>query len=541
MKWRKGMAAALAAAMCMSISPAAYGAETEEGKNVVLTEIWDFSSGFYPVMTPGTASNYGSIYWSKNFYNTLVHYGEDGEVEGELAKSWEVSGDGMTYTFQLRDGVKFSDGTEVTSEAVKRSFEAAVQNLGDYNGSYGKLTTLLDTIETPDEATVVLKLSQPYYGTLNDLTMSCPLSIVNPAGLNEDLTRKDDFLTQTMGSGPYMYEGDSSGSTYTFVRNPYYWGEAPDADSFQVKVIEDADARVLALRSGEIDAILGSSRMTYDAYGELSADPSYGTAVDDNASMTRYLGFNLSRAPFDDSKVRQAVAYAMDQETLCQTVLQGVEESAETMFPVTKPYCDVEQTVYELDLEKAAQLMEEAGWVDSDGDGIREKDGQKLELTMTYTSDHGALDDAALAIASQLGKIGFRITPSGSDMMTWYGAVLSNEYEITIYQTYGGAFDPSAVVTNMNPDSSTDPIVLQFPEFFQGGKELVLELDGTSDEARVQEIYREILGTIAEQSLLVPLSYTREFAAWNSSLVEAYDFSTDSLYVNVAGIQLKES
>ena len=123
-------------------------------------------------------------------------------------------------------------------------------------------------------------------------------------------------------------------------------------------------------------------------------------------------------------------------------------------------------------------------------------------------------------------------------MMTWYGAVLSNEYEITIYQTYGGAFDPSAVVTNMNPDASTDPVVLQFADFFEGGKELLLELDSTQDEARVQEIYQEVLGTIAEESLLVPFSYTREFAVWNSSKIESYDFQADSLYVDVAGLHL---
>lgn len=539
MKLRKVMAALLAAAMCMSIPVTGYGAEEAgAGKNVVLTEIWDFSSGFYPVMTPGTASNYGSIYWSKNFYNTLVSYDENGEIVGELADSWEVSEDGMTYTFHLREGVKFSDGTDLTSAAVRTSFEAAVQNLGDYNGSYGRLTTLLASIDTPDDATVVLNLSQPYYAALNDLTMSCPLSVVNPAGLNEDLTMKEELVSMTMGTGPYMYNGDCDGSTYTFVRNPYYWGDEPDADSFQVKVIEDAEARVLALRSGEIDGILGSSRLTYDAYAELSGDASFGAAVDDNASMTRYLGLNLGKAPFDDVKVRQAVAYAIDQDTLCATVLQGIEEPAETMFDPGKPYCDAEQTVYEYAPEKAASLMEEAGWVDSDGDGIREKDGQTLELTMTYTSDHGAMDDAALAIAAQLQQIGFKLTPSGSDMMTWYGAVLSNEYEITIYQTYGGAFDPSAIVTNMNPDASTDPVVLQFADFFEGGKELLLELDSTGDEARVQEIYQEILGTIADESLLVPFSYTREFAVWNSSKIESYDFNVDSLYVDVAGLHL---
>ena len=158
---------------------------------------------------------------------------------------------------------------------------------------------------------------------------------------------------------------------------------------------------------------------------------------------------------------------------------------------------------------------------------------------MSYTSDHGAMDDAALVIASQLGQIGFKITPNGSDMMTWYGTVLANEYEITMYQTYGGAFDPSAILTNMNPDASTDPVVLQFADFFEGGKELLLELDRTADEARVEEIYQEVLGTIADEALLVPFSYTREYAVWNSSKIQSCEFNVDNLYVNVAGIHLE--
>lgn len=549
MKLKKITAAMLMAAMTMSLAACGSKGETKNNssaeadetgeKTVTLTEIWDFSAGFYPVMTASEASNYGSIYWSRNFYNTLVCYDESGEITGELAESWEMSEDGKTYTFHLRDGIKFSDGTDLTSAAVKTSFEAAIKNLGQFNGSYGKLTTLITDVETPDDATVVLRLSQPYYGTLNDLTMSCPMAIVNPLGINEDLTAKEEVKNQTIGTGPYMYAGDFADNTYTFVRNPYYWGEAPEVDSFKVKVIEDADARVLALRNGEIDGILGSSRLTYDAYTELSDDDSYGTTVDDAAGMTRYLGLNLSKAPFDDVTVRQAVAYAVDTEGLCSSVFQGIEEPAASIFDKGKPYCDVETTVYEMDVDKANLLMEEAGWVDSDGDGIREKDGQKLEYTMTYTSDHGTLDDAALAIAGQLEKIGFKITTSGSDMMTWYSTVLGGEYEITIYQTYGGAFDPSAIVTNMNPDTSTDPVAMQFTAFFEGGKDLILELDSTPDEERVREIYSEILNTIADEALVVPISYTKEFGAWDSSVIEDYTFYPDNLYVLVSNIDMK--
>lgn len=561
MKFKKILATVVAGAMCLSLaacsgqqanaaqSSAAAGAEvtqetlqnTDSGeeKVVSLTESWEFTTGFYPVLTASNSTNYGSTFWNNNFYDTLVRYDENGEIVGALAETWEMSDDGLTFTFHLRDGVKFSDGTDLNAQAVKTSFEAVVQNLGMYNGSYGKLTLLIASMDAPDENTFVMTLSQPYYGTLNDLTMYNPLAIVNPAAFNDDLTPKDEMVSQTMGTGAYMYAGDFDGTTYTFVRNPYYWGEAPEVDSFQVKVIEDNDAKVLALRSGEIDAILGASRLGYDAYSELSQDGQYGASVNEDATRTRYLGFNFAKAPFDDVKVRQAVAHSIDRDTLSTTVFQGIETPAETLFQPSQPYCDVQQTTYAYDLEKANALMEEAGWVDSDGDGVREKDGEKLEIKLPYMTDYGTLDDAVLAIAAQLSEIGFSVTPDGTDMMTWFSATTAGDYAITVYQTYGGAYDPSTVLTNINTQTSTDPVAMQFSAFLSGGDALITELDSTADDARVQEIYTEILTTIADQALLAPISYTREFAAWNADKIGSYDYYPDPMYVNVAGIHLK--
>jgi nickel transport system substrate-binding protein len=260
-----------------------------------------------------------------------------------------------------------------------------------------------------------MTLTQPYYGALNDLTMANPMAIVNPAAFNGD--PYEICAAQTMGSGPYMYAGDFDGTTYTFVRNPNYWGEAPEVDGFKIKVITDNDAKVLALRSGEIDAIIGSSRLSYDACSELNLDDAYGTCIHEKGTLTRYVGFNLSAAPFNDIRVRQAVAYALDRETLCASVFQGIEKPAETLFEAARPYCDVALTTYRFNLDNANALMADAGWIDSDGDGVREKDGRTLELTMSYMLGMATLDDAVLAIASQLAEIGFKITPSGTETM----------------------------------------------------------------------------------------------------------------------------
>ncbi len=166
-------------------------------RSITLCESWGFDSGFYPLLHAGNASNFGISYWGHNFYDTLVKY-ENGEYKGSIADKWEISEDGKEYTFTLKNGILFSDGTPCNSAAVKKSLDAALVNLGQFNGSYGKLTTLIDTIETPDETTLVLKLSQPYYGTINDLSMCNPLAIVNPNAFNDDLTVKDDLKTMTM-------------------------------------------------------------------------------------------------------------------------------------------------------------------------------------------------------------------------------------------------------------------------------------------------------------------------------------------------------
>ncbi|MBQ8688179.1 MAG: peptide ABC transporter substrate-binding protein [Ruminococcus sp.] len=544
MKTKRITAALTAAMLCLSLAACSNetaensGTEGDAPKTITLTENWDFESGFYPVITPSNTTNYGIIYWTHNFYDTLVKYTPEGELVGSLAESWEISEDGLTYTFKIREGVKFSDGTVLTADMVKQSIQASITNLGMYNGTYGRLTALIASMDAPDDSTFVMTLSTPYYAALNDLSMSCPLAIVNPKAFEGGDENAYSILSAaTNGTGPYMYAGDYDGTTYTFVRNPNYWGEAPEVDSFSIKVIPENDSKVLALRNGEIDGIVGSSRLGYDSFDSLRGDSAYGTSIAEGSTLTRLLGFNMNTAPFDHADVREAVAYAVDQQALETSIFNGIESAAETLLPTSLPYCDVETTTYATDIEKAKSLLEGAGWVDSDGDGIREKDGTKLEIVLTYTNELTAVENAVLAVKAQLEAVGFSVTAKGGDMMTWYGDVMAGTYNLALWKTTGGAYDPSTVITNMNPNNSADPVMAQYAPFI--GQELLTEVDSTADLARVEEIYKTVLTTIADENLAVPLSFTHETFAYNAEKVAGYTYGYDSQYVDVASIDMK--
>ncbi len=537
--------------LCLCLAGFSTAAKAEQ--TVVLAESWSFPS-LYPVNSPEISVNFGVAYWGMNFYDTLVRYDENNEIIPWLAKDWEISEDGMTYTFHLRDDVKFSDGTPLTADAVKQSIDAARINLGAYVGNYGKIGALITETEAKDEQTFVLTLSNPYYSALNDLTYSNPYAIVNPKAFEGGAQNAfSNCANETMGTGPYMFES-YDGTMYTFVRNPYYWGEVPEVESFQVKEIPDNDAKILALQSDELTALIGSDKVTYDGFSELNA-AGYGSKINDEGTRTMYLGMRIAdtniwnetysevvqtipAGVFADKNVRLAAAYAIDQQLLAASVFNGIETPAETLFASYKPFCNVEQTVYDTDVEKAAELLTEAGWADSDGDGVREKDGKPLSVVISFTNDFGTLASAVSGIKSQLEAVGFSVELApAADMMGWFMAAMTGSYDLIYWETNGGAMDPSSTVSNIG--SVADPVLGQLPGFGAISYELMAELDTTASTERVQEIYEMILTGIADEALLIPLAYKNETAVWNPSVIADYSYYYDPSYILVENIVLK--
>ena len=504
-----------------------------------LAESWDFQY-FYTIITPevSSSSGYDITYYLTSFYDTLFEYNTDGEVVGVLAEDWAMSEDGKTYTFQIKQGVKFSDGSDLTAEDVAKSILAVPVNLGQYNGSYGRLSTIIEDAVVADEYTVELHLTQPYYNTLRELCLANPFGIVSSEQFNEDLTAKDTFRTATYGTGPYMYAGDNDGQTWNFGRNPNYWGEAPDVDSFSIKYIPDNDAKILAMQNGEVDFLSGIKNISAESFEQMEQTEGFQAQADEKSLQTYYVGYNLSDPIFGDQTVREAISSAVDKDAIVESIYGGLYDKADTFFSRSLPYCDVEQTIYNFDLDHANQILDEAGYTDTDGDGIREKDGVKLSASFMYQTGSASDDNLVVYICDQASKIGIELTPQSAQMMDWYAMVQSGEYGLTIFKTQGGYYDPASVVTNINPATSMDPILMQIGVSQPEIAALVNELDSSADEARIQEIYSTILATMADQCLTTPLIYTRQLTVY-SDTVSSYTFPTDASFTSVQNIHLK--
>ena len=516
-------------------------ADAGQIREIALSEAWAFDSGFSPLTLQ--VGNYGIMYYANNFYETLVNY-DNGKIVPGLAESWEISDDGLIYTFHLRKDVQFTDGAPFDAEAVKTNLECIPANLGIFNGFYGVVTTLFDEIKVIDAHTVEVRLTHPYYGALNDFSMRLPLAMVSPNGYNGDGALSDTLKTATLGTGPYMYAGETDGTTYTFTTNPAYWGTAPDLDRFHVKVISDNDARQLALRNGEIDALVGTRQISHDGFRELQ-DAGFGAVVSPIADRTEYLALNTQKAPFDDTAVRRAANYALDKAVICRNILGGIDEAAEYFFPEGTAYCGQELSPYAYDKEKALDILEGSGWLATGDDGIRRKNGVPLEGVLLYASDKIIMEDIALVLCARLKEIGMNIKPLAMEVAACYAAQANGEYDLAHTFTYGGVWDPHTTIANAKPSpdiTATTGVLNRAFALIDNAGELIDELNTSADTGRIEAIYTYLMTKVHDQALFIPLYYPKEIAVYNQNVIRDYTFAGtyNTLgYVDVASIKLK--
>ncbi|MFE1085603.1 MULTISPECIES: ABC transporter substrate-binding protein [Brevibacterium] len=282
----------------------------------------------------------------ENVYESLVRLDGEGEIQPALAKDWTLSDDRKTYTFELQDGVKFSNGADFTSEDVKYSYERVQK---DWKNALKSKMDIVESIETPDDSTVTIELKKPSNTWLFNLT-----SLV---GAVFDTEGTDDLANEAVGTGPFAIEKFTRGQSIDFAARDDYWGEKPSLNSVQFKYFKDAVSASNALKSGEIDLV--SNLQAPELAGEFQSDDYQIVSGTTNGEVV--LSMNNAEGIFKDKKAREAVMHAIDRKAVLDTAWAGFGELIGSMVPPTDPYYEDLTGVWKYDPKKAKQLVDEAG------------------------------------------------------------------------------------------------------------------------------------------------------------------------------------
>lgn len=332
---------------------------------------------------------------------TLVGANPDFSLKPSLAKSWEHIDDN-TWEFVLRDDVRFHDGTKMTAQEVKFSLERALKRNSRVNSMLK-----IASINVIDDYTIRIETSQ-----LNPILPGI-LHYPDTSIIKNTSVDKTGKFVKPIGTGPYKFESfNEQTGVLTVLKNEYWWGGDVGLDKMILKGMPNPNTRAMAIENGELD-------LTVDVpYSETTRiDKLERINVEKYQTPRVYkIDINLDHQPLDDIRVRQAISYAINRHDIVQHVLYNVGETAIGPFLPSMVWTNKSLKPYEQDIEIANQLLDEAGLMDTNDDGIREKDGKPLKLSLITYAARPGLPPMAEAIAAQLKQVGISLQAQVLDM-----------------------------------------------------------------------------------------------------------------------------
>jgi peptide/nickel transport system substrate-binding protein len=348
-------------------------------------------------LEPTTLDPHGPIHATgvqidKVVFESLVQLDQSGAARPLLASSWQTSPDGKAWTFKLRDGVKFHDGTPFGAEAVKYSFDR-VWDKSAGGASGPAFLGPFERAEVVDRLTVRLHFTRPYPALLDGLETGY-LAIVSPEAVKK---HGKEFGQNPVGTGPYLFESWTRGQQVILKRNPAYaWAPAHmkhqgpgHVDQIVYRFIPEHQTRLATLEKGEVDLI---GRAPGPDVARLREDKRFAVYLNMFKGAPTMFLVNAARPPTSELAVRQAMLYATNREAVVKAVTFGISTPAHgPLKPSIWPYWKGVEAMYRQDAGKARQILDQAGWKPG-ADGIRAKDGQRLKVIVNVKDDPQALD-----------------------------------------------------------------------------------------------------------------------------------------------------
>ncbi len=430
-----------------------------------------------------TQNYFGWVVMRYGLGECLTKFDEKMNVQPWLAESWNISDDHLTWTFKIREGVKFSNGDELTAEAVKASIERAF-------AKNNRAATFFKYKEIKAEGqtlTIVTEKPMPNMpGFLAD-----PLFIIvdTKAEANRDFAKEGPICT-----GPYMVESFVKEKA-VMKKNPSYWGGEVPFETVEIPSIDDPNTRAMALQSGEVDMAVNIAAGDMDTF--RGNDKFF---VDEISSLRVVLARLNQKGILKDDKVRAALIAGCDRETYNKVLLKDTFLPGKAPVPPSMDYgFDQLTDPNAYNPERAAKLLDEAGWKDNDGDGIREKDGQPLKLDFVVYNSRAELPLYAEAVQSDLKKLGFDINIKTVDYNLVDQMGIKGEYDLLISNiTTANTGDPEIFLSwywksNLNGENPQNGSGYSNPALDAKFEALSVEFDKEKRRQLIIEIQQMIM------------------------------------------------
>ena len=461
---------------------------------------------------------------ARNVVDSLVGQAEDNRFTPWLSERGEINGDNTRYTFHLRQGVTFSDGTPLDAAAVKYNFDRILDP--QTTSSYAKsLLGPVESVAAPDERTVVISYRQPFAPLLQGLSLPY-LGIQSPTYLRAAKSTSNTIV----GSGPFLLDSFTKGSGSRLSRRAdYQWGPGYAAhtgparlDAIVFKYLPEASVRLGALSSGQVQAIDDVPAANLRSVQE---NDRLQVVTRENTGVNRSLFLNTSRGPFVDVRVRQAFQSAVDVASAVKAAYFGSARPADNILaPATLHYDPAVAALWGLDVAKANRLLDDAGWTTKDGTGIRSKDNLPLRVHLVYDSASVSASDVTLAQAVQFSvkKAGFDLQLDPLDAGGYAARTQGNDYDIVAF--YFVRAEPD-VLRNVFHSAYIPP---------KGGNltrvnrldETLTKAVGASDEER-KGLYSAAQREIISQAYAVPL-YVAAYRLGASKRLQGISWATNA-------------
>ena len=425
-----------------------------------------------------------------NVFEGLVKPDSEGNFVPAVASAYEVSADGLTYSFTLRDGVVFHNGNACTVDDVLYSFETCAAT-SVYSNVVAALSAVVET--NADGNVISFTLAEP-----NSDFLSAVSSVYI---LPKDYTEQ---ATKPVGTGPFKFVSRSVQENFILERHEEYYGEGAKLDRVTYKIYEDSNALFNALDSGALDLV---AHLTVDQVNNLSNGY---TVLEGTMNLVQAIYLNNAVAPFDNELVRQAMCYAVDVDAMLNLTMDGHgTKVGSSMYPAFGKYFDASLAdAYHYDPDKAAQLLSEAGYPDG------------FSFTIKVPSNYQPHVDTAVVLAEQLKQVGVNAEIQLIDWNTWLDDVYGKRnFEGTVVGFDASILSPTALLARWVSDSSKNMIGFSDGEY----DEVYAQALATVDDAEQTALFKRCLEILSEHAANVYIQDLADFVAVNPQL-EGFEF-----------------